>query len=107
MSNILKLLGLDEEELEWQDLALCPDMDTNLFYDDYEAEETVAAMTDEVCLSCPVIKQCMRSGVENNEWGVWGGIYLMNGKMDENRNSHKTQETWETLREVLLDADVL
>lgn len=74
-------------------------MPTNMFYEDYEADDNVARMVDEVCLSCPVMKQCLQRGMENNEWGVWGGIYLISGKPDKNRNMHKTKEVKEAMRD--------
>lgn len=74
-------------------------MDTNLFYDDYESDENVSRMIDEACLSCPVLAQCLQRGVDNSEWGVWGGTYLTSGKVDKNRNSHKTKETWARIKE--------
>lgn len=96
-SNVQSILGLDLETLEWFDLALCKGMDTNLFYDDYEQDTTVAKVIDEVCLSCPIQKQCLMRGVENGEWGVWGGVFLSSGRPDENKNSHKTKETWDAI----------
>ena len=104
MSDVLSVLGIDVDELEWQDLSLCSEMDTNLFYDDYETDDNVARMVDEVCLSCPVMAQCLERGIENGEWGVWGGIYLTSGKQDKNRNSHKTQEVWDQIREKISGA---
>lgn len=95
------LLGLDPEELEWKDLALCSQMDTNLFYDDYESSEQVARMVDDICLSCPVMKQCLQRGTDNGEWGVWGGIYLVSGRPDSSKNTHKTTETWQEIKERL------
>ena len=92
-------LGIDLETLEWQDLAICKSMPTNLFYDDYEADATVAGIVDEMCLSCPVLTQCLERGLEKSEWGVWGGVYLTSGKPDDNRNAHKTADVWEQLRE--------
>lgn len=99
MSDVLSALGIDLEELSWQDLALCDGMPTNMFYDDYESDENVAKVVDEACLSCPVLVQCLDRGIDNGEWGVWGGIYLTSGKPDTNRNAHKTQEVWEQIRE--------
>lgn len=99
MSDVLSELGLDLDELEWQDLALCEGMPTNMFYDDYESDVQVAKIVDEACLSCPVMAQCLERGVENGEWGVWGGVYLVSGKQDKNRNAHKTADIWEAIRE--------
>ena len=102
-SVLLDLLGIDEEELDWHRLAMCRGMDRELFYDKYEADEKVAQATDEICLSCPVLRECLLQGIENNEHGVWGGIYLDRGKPDMNRNTHKTQETWAELEERIGD----
>ena len=99
MTSILDLLGLDEETLTWQDLAVCQGIPTNSFYEEYEQDETVARVIDDTCLSCPVMKQCLRFGTENNEWGVWGGVYLTSGTADSNRNKHKTPEIWAMIRE--------
>lgn len=82
---------------------MCKDMDREDFYDNYETTETVAKLTDEVCLSCPVLKECLRAGTENGEYGVWGGFYLTAGKVDTNRNAHKTRETWKRLRDRIGD----
>ena len=106
-SDALSELGIDLEDLEWQDLALCDGMVTNLFYDDYESDEQVAKVVDEACLSCPVMAQCLQRGVENSEWGVWGGIYLVSGKPDANKNSHKTPEVWQTIKEKIGGESVL
>lgn len=98
MSNILNDLGLDEDDLNWFDLAVCKGMDTNLFYDKYEADVNIAKNIDEACLSCPVLKMCYDSGVSNAEQGVWGGIYLNSGSIDKTRNIHKTTEVWKRLK---------
>lgn len=102
-----ELLGIDPEELEWQDFGLCRGDETNDHYDNYESDTQVAKIIDDKCLSCPVMKQCLQWGMENNEWGVWGGIYLTSGKPDTNRNSHKTQDTWNAIREKINDDAVL
>lgn len=101
MYDVLNALGLDLDELEWQDLSLCIGQDVNDFYDNYESDENVAFPVDEMCLSCPVMAQCLQEGLSNSEWGVWGGIYLTSGKVDKNRNSHKSKETWARIKEKL------
>ena len=42
MSNILNSLGVDPDDFEWWHLAACNGMDTNLFYDKYEADFNIA-----------------------------------------------------------------
>lgn len=87
-----------DEELEWWHLSVCKGMDTNYFYDTYEADPVFATVMDSICMSCPVRAMCLREGIENQEYGLWGGVYLNNGKTDEPRNSHKTKEVWDKIR---------
>ena len=97
VSNIFEVLGIDEEELEWQDLSMCQGMDTKLFYDDYESNPDIAVQVDQACLSCPVLMECGLAGRENSEYGVWGGFFLTAGSVDEARNKHKTPEVRKAL----------
>ena len=94
----------------WEDLASCIGMEVRFFHKDdrsldevpegvdpsenYEDDEEIAKITDQICLSCPVIKQCLDKGQSTGQWGVWGGVYLSAGKIDKTRNSHKTKEIW-------------
>lgn len=98
MSNILNNLGIDTEDFDWWHLAVCRGMETNLFYDKYEADTNIAKSIDEACLSCPVIKMCYQSGIDNSEYGIWGGVYLSSGEIDKSKNLHKTPEVWKRLR---------
>lgn len=98
MSSILNDLGIDSEDFDWYDLAICRGMDTNLFYDKYEADQNIAKNIDEACLSCPVISICYQAGLEKDEYGVWGGVYLTSGSIDKSKNLHKTPETWKRLK---------
>jgi hypothetical protein len=69
-------------------------MDTNLFFDKYESDLSIAKGIDEACMSCPVIKICYQNGTSNNDYGVWGGVYFEKGKMSKEFNSHKKQNEW-------------
>ena len=104
MLNIFEILGLDEEDLAWQALATCSGWDTNDFHENYESNERVAKAIDQMCLSCPVMVQCLQNGTDNGEYGVWGGVYLDRGKPDANRNSHKTKQVWQEISERIGDA---
>lgn len=96
----------------WQDLGSCSDLAKvaldngrgddyeDLFFDEYENDVVIAENTDNLCLTCPVAKQCGLYGVETKSWGVWGGVYLKDGKPDRARNAHKSAETWKTLRKM-------
>lgn len=97
MSDLLSELGLDDEDVRWQDLALCQGMNTEWFYDQYERENEVAKSSDEACLRCPVLAQCFLAG-QAGQYGVWGGVFWNGaGKPDKNKNSHKSEETWDEI----------
>lgn len=97
MSNILNDLNTDNENINWWHLAACSGLDTNLFFDKYELDINIAKSIDQCCLSCPVRKMCHQSGIENNEYGVWGGVYLNSGSIDKMRNAHKTKDIWKQI----------
>jgi hypothetical protein len=85
----------------WADEALCAGLETNDFFDNYEVDDNIARKTDAMCMGCPVIKECFDYGVSTESWGVWGGIYLVDGKIDNSRNAHKTNQSWTRLQGVL------
>lgn len=103
MSSLLDELGIDPESFEWNDLALCRNIEiegpeTDAFFDQYESDEEAAKATDQMCLHCPVIRECFFAGSQGQQ-GVWGGVYWNGaGKPDKNKNSHKTEETWDEIR---------
>lgn len=100
--NLAALLGIDPETFQWQQLALCRGLqlssDTDIFFDKYEQDSETAKATDSMCLSCPVQKICLRTGIENGETGVWGGVFLENGKVVPVRNQHKSKEVWDQIK---------
>lgn len=97
--SLLDMLGLDPENLEWQQLALCKGTEINWFYDLYESDTEHAKAIDQLCLSCPVIRECGVAGM-NGEFGVYGGIYWAGaGKPDKAKNAHKAPEVWKAIQE--------
>jgi hypothetical protein len=89
----------------WVSEALCAGVDTNKYFDQYEADQDVAREVDRMCLSCPVIKECFEEGVNTESYGVWGGIYLNEGRLDNMRNSHKNQATWSAILSLVTDGE--
>lgn len=77
---------------DWQDDAACIGMETELFFDYYEADGRVAKETDSVCHSCPVRMQCLSDAIRLQSTGVFGGIYLVRGKFSKSTNNHKSKE---------------
>lgn len=95
-----------DTEPTWQQLGSCSGMVyesedlVDIFFDDYESDQYIAESADAMCISCPVVKQCGLAGFRGKEWGVWGGVYLKDGKIDKTRNAHKSDETWKQLRKI-------
>ena len=85
----------------WQDEALCSGVDTNKYFDIYEEDQEVARQVDRMCFACPVIKECFDFGISTESWGVWGGVYLTDGRIDNIKNSHKTEETWSKVLDLI------
>jgi hypothetical protein len=79
---------------EWKDRADCVDFDTNLFFDKYEEDLSLRPAIDQLCSDCPLARHCFAVGVSQKEWGVWGGIYLENGKISREFNKHRTKKQW-------------
>lgn len=79
---------------EWKDQGLCRDYDTNLFFDKYEEDIDLRPAIDNLCSQCPMARQCFAVGVSQKEWGVWGGIYVENGKISREFNKHRSKEDW-------------
>jgi hypothetical protein len=93
-------IGIDEKDLKWYHLAACNNMSINWFYDDYEVDKELAKQVDQICMHCPVIKQCYAEGVKDKEKGVRGGVYMDLGRPDKQHNDHKDAETWKRLKKL-------
>lgn len=78
----------------WSKDASCLNMDSNLFFDKYEESTNVRNAIDNLCMNCPVQRNCLAIGVSRQEWGVWGGVFLENGKISKEMNNHKDNSSW-------------
>jgi hypothetical protein len=79
---------------DWKDQGRCLNYDTNLFFDKYEEDISIRSAIDELCSSCPLVKQCFAVGISQKEWGVWGGVYLENGGISKEFNKHRDKAQW-------------
>ena len=79
---------------EWKNDAACKDYDVELFFDKYEEDALLRPAIDSLCSACPMARQCFAVGVSQKEWGVWGGIYIENGKISREFNRHRSKEDW-------------
>lgn len=55
---------------DWRHDAACKDHDTNLFFPE---RGDILDEARQVCAGCPVRTLCLEQGLENREYGVWGG----------------------------------
>jgi WhiB family redox-sensing transcriptional regulator len=74
----------DDEEPEWQDLALCAETDPEAFFPEKGGSVREAK---KVCRKCEVRAQCLEYALENDErFGIWGGL-------SERERRHVKRET--------------
>ena len=91
---------------DWKDKGSCLGSDTNLFFEKYEEDNEVRAEVDSMCAACPMAKHCFAVGVSQKEWGVWGGIYIENGKISREFSRHRSRDDWaETWKYLTLDTE--
>jgi hypothetical protein len=78
----------------WKDDASCKDYDTNLFFEKYENDTDLRPAIDVLCSGCPVARTCFAVGISEKGWGVWGGVYMENGKISREFNKHRNKQQW-------------
>lgn len=76
-------------DTNWRDYSKCAGLNTEYFFDFYEYDPMIANVIDSLCATCPVKDFCLEEGVKGKEWGVWGGMFLVNGKLSGMRSQHK------------------
>lgn len=88
----------------WMKDAACakPEVDPDLFFpvsNNWEKERVEKAKS--ICLTCPVVEQCLSYALENDEtYGIWGGLSpeqlhnLKRRAMRERRNRLYGQGIW-------------
>jgi WhiB family redox-sensing transcriptional regulator len=64
--------GSAEEELSWQERALCAQTDPEAFFPEKGGSTREAK---KVCLVCEVRSECLTYALEHDErFGIWGGL---------------------------------
>lgn len=61
----------DIETMRWTENAACKGKGHLFFEDDHL---TIVRKAKAVCATCPVVDQCLMYAMDNNEFGVWGGM---------------------------------
>lgn len=57
--------------LRWMSKAACVGKG-HLFFDDLKKVQVAKAK--KICATCPVLMECRAYSLENEEYGVWGGL---------------------------------
>lgn len=72
VSPLKLLLGGNDEQLAWQDQALCAQTDPEAFFPEKGGSTREAKR---VCASCEVRAECLEYALANDErFGIWGGL---------------------------------
>jgi WhiB family transcriptional regulator, redox-sensing transcriptional regulator len=72
VSEVYPLLHGFDEELGWQERALCAQTDPEAFFPEKGGSTREAK---QVCLSCDVRGECLDYALANDErFGIWGGM---------------------------------
>ena len=72
-----------------------------LFFEGYEQRPELRSTANQICAACPVRQECLNNALENNETGMYGGVYLNRGHIDEVKNAEKTTQEWEAIRRLV------
>lgn len=63
---------VDPHDLEWQDCAICPQVDPDIWFPEKGGSTREAK---KVCQGCEVRIQCLAYALEHDErFGIWGGL---------------------------------
>lgn len=61
----------------WRARAACRGVDTNLFFPHSPSRgrgaTRIIQQAKSICARCPVRDECLKTALENNERGIWGG----------------------------------
>ncbi|MFV2197474.1 MULTISPECIES: WhiB family transcriptional regulator [unclassified Nocardiopsis] len=72
MSEVIPLAHGSDEELGWQERALCAQTDPEAFFPEKGGSTREAK---KVCQSCEVRAECLEYALEHDErFGIWGGL---------------------------------
>ena len=80
----------DITTMRWTESAACKGKGHLFFEDDHL---TIVRKAKAVCTTCPVIDQCLMYAMDNNEFGVWGGMTANERKNYRRREKRRGQMT--------------
>jgi WhiB family redox-sensing transcriptional regulator len=72
MTEVFPLFGGFDEEISWQERALCAQTDPESFFPEKGGSTREAKR---VCLACEVKAECLEYALAHDErFGIWGGL---------------------------------
>lgn len=79
MANLSRLPGPNADFWDWQMLAACRGMDSDVFFHPDGQRGSARTRREQnakrICASCPVLQQCREHALRVREpFGVWGGL---------------------------------
>ena len=79
MANLTRLPGPNADFWDWQLLAECRGMDSEIFFHPEgqrgDARQRREEQAKAICATCPVLQQCREHALKVREpYGVWGGL---------------------------------
>lgn len=81
-------------EVDW-DSAECRDIYTDLFYRVEEERNALAYLNinalRSICARCPIWKACLTYALENEQYGVWGGLTSIERQAVKNPEKYPQQ----------------
>ena len=80
----------DIDTMRWTDNAACKGKGHLFFEDDHL---TIVRKAKAVCATCPVVDQCLMYAMDNNEFGVWGGMTANERKNHRRREKRREKMT--------------
>ena len=71
-SDVRLLALVEDDELSWQERAVCAQTDPEAFYPEKGGSTREAK---KVCLTCDVRDECLQYALDHDErFGIWGGL---------------------------------
>lgn len=69
-------------DVEWE-MSACGGLDGRLWFPDASMGGAVPDIVKRICRSCDIREDCLQYAVDNDEVGMWGGVYFAEKKAVE------------------------
>lgn len=93
---------------DWKQEGACYGDPLEWYFEAYETNQEIAKQSDDKCFGCDMRRRCLEEAIKQDATGLWGGVYLVLGKYNKQKNKHKSDyiakklvEEVETIRKPL------